>query len=246
MNILQRGSIWSRVLVDYFASFAPIAIKILNSEETVAYAAEKRISLIRFGDGEFNILNGKDVHYQVFDQCLQAEMKQIVQSYDADSPYLLCMPHRYFSKNNLVLNKRVLVSCWSTPKRMFKTMCNPNAIYGDAFVFAKNNRGFYGRIWKDYTSIVMLHHDKKYFAQAYDDSYQKGYFIQVPVRDSYSRIDALEQDILQVFQANGLAKNSTAVLMSAGPAAKVLAYRLSQRGYIVIDCGHLWDDPLEV
>ena len=33
--------------------------------------------------------------------------------------------------------------------------------------------------------------------------------------------------------------------ISAGPAGKVLVYRLSKRGYWCIDAGHCWDDPLE-
>lgn len=74
----------------------------------------------------------------------------------------------------------------------------------------------------------------------------KGYYVEVPNRDSYKVIDKIEEEIISIYDDNQLQKNDTAILISAGPMAKVLVYRLASNGYFALDCGHIWDDPLEV
>lgn len=46
--------------------------KFIDADETVDLILKKRLSLIRYGDGEFNCICGRDVHYQKFDRKLQA------------------------------------------------------------------------------------------------------------------------------------------------------------------------------
>lgn len=48
------------------------------------------------------------------------------------------------------------------------------------------------------------------------------------------------------FRAKQSVELFCAYLISAGPMAKVLVYRLASNGYFALDCGHIWDDPLEV
>ena len=70
--------------------------------------------------------------------------------------------------------------------------------------------------------------------------------MQVPSKNTYEVIDRIQTGISAVYQENGLDRKDTAVLLSAGPAAKVLVKRMSSQGFRMIDCGHAWDDPLEV
>ena len=177
---------------------------------------------------------------------LQRELDEILKNYNASSKYLLCMPYRYFSNSNLVLNKRVLISCWSTPKRMFKKLVKKECIYGDAFVFAKDSRKRFEQIWRDYSNIILVHNDPQYLGEVCNFDKQRGYYIEVPKRNAYDVIEYIEMNIKDVCENNRLEKSRTIILLSAGPTAKVLTYHLSEQGYIAIDCGHVWDEPLEV
>lgn len=247
MNRLKRMKIWVKVFQDYCCSFFPVKAKLLPAQETIDYVCHNGKSVIRFGDGEFNIILGGNVHYQEYDLKLQEELIRIIKEYNEDSPYLLCVPYRYFSKSNLVLNRRVLISCWSTPKQMFKKYFKRGIPYGDAFVFSKNNsRSNYQKMWENYKAIILVHNNDKYLEETFNLEKQKGYFVKVPLKNSYEIIDDIECEIERLFQENDLPKNNTAVLISAGPTAKALVYRLSIKGYKLIDCGHVWDDPLEV
>ena len=247
MNLIKRAGIWVKVAWDYVCSYGPVESKILDPEQTIAYLLKTGKSMIRMGDGEFNLMNGKNVHYQKHSPALQKEMESLLKNYSADSPYLLCVPYRYFTGSNRMLNSRTLISCWSTPKRMFQKLENPGLIYGDAFLFAKNNRALdCGRLWRDADNVIVLHNDPRYLQQAFDPKTQNGFFVQVPARDTFEVLDEIEEKITGVFEKNNLEKEKTVVLLSAGPAAKVLVKRLSAKGYRMIDCGHIWDDPLEV
>jgi len=247
MEKLKRLRIWIKVLRDYCLSFFPLKGHFLSSKETIDYVYDKNKSIIRLGDGEFNIILGGKVHYQDYNPELQKEMLQIIKQYTMDSPYLLCVPYKYFSNSNLVLNKRVLISCWSTSKQTFKKYIKKDVFYGDAFVFSKNNsRNTYQRIWEKYSAIILVHNNKKYLKELFDLKKQRCFFVEVPSKNSYDFINKIEQEIKKTYEINNLSRKNTVVLLSAGPTAKVLVYRLSLKGYKMIDCGHVWDDPLEV
>lgn len=246
-KILKRLKIWNKVFRDYCFSFFPLKGHFLTSDETVKYISSAKKSVIRFGDGEFNILVGGNVHYQVYNSELRKELLEILQNYTGDSPYLLCVPYHYFSKSNLTLNKRVLISSWSTPKRTFKKYIKTDVAYGDAFVFARNNDRYnYQRIWEKYRTVILVHNNKKYFKDVIDLDRQEGFFVKVPDKNSYEFIDEIEYEIEKIYKINNLSQENTIVLLSAGPTAKALVYRMSLKGYKMIDCGHVWDDPLEV
>lgn len=246
MKLLRRFIIWINVIKDYILSFNPIKGKIISAEKTIEYTLKNHKSIIRYGDGEFKILNGQGIHYQKHDIELQENMKRILCEYHKDAPYLLCVPYKYFSNSNMVLNSRVLISCWGKPKKMFKRFVKKDVVYGDAFVFAKNNKNIYYSLWKDYSNIIFVHNDLRYINMVSTSSEQSLYYIKVPNRDSYNVIDKIEKEIISIYENNQLQKTNTVVLISAGPMAKVLVYRLANKKYFALDCGHIWDDPLEV
>lgn len=246
MNILDRIIIWINVIKDYLLSFPASRARILSAEETIEYIKKNHKSLIRYGDGEFKILNGQDVHYQQYNQELHVELEKIICEYQEESPYLLCMPHKYFGNNNFVLNSRVLISCWGKPKRMFQKYAKQDVVYGDAFIFAKNNKEIYHNLWNNYSNIILVHNDEKYLHSASGLEGQKGYYVKVPNCNSYGEIDNIEKEIITIYEDNDLMKENTVILVSAGPMAKALVFRLAENGYFAIDCGHIWDDPLEV
>lgn len=247
MKIMNRGAIWLKVAVNYFKGYSPVNAEILNPEDTIAYMKKTGKSFLRLGDGEFNLLLGRDVHYQKFSPELKQEIHLILQDYNENLPYIVAVPHQYFSNSNRVLNRRVLISCWSIPKQIFRKYAKPDIVYGDAFLFAKNHRKLdYAKLWRNIPNVIVVHNKPEYLQGAYDPETQKGFFVQIPPCNTYEAIDETEEQIKAVYAGNNLDVHKTVILLSAGPAAKVLVKRMSSQGYYLIDCGHAWDDPLEV
>ena len=89
--------------------------------------------------------------------------------------------------------------------------------------------------------VVLIHNDKKW-AKALEQEYGiKVLFLEIPENNAYKKLDEIEKKIYKA-DPDKLIK----ILISAGPMAKVLAYRLSQKGYTVYDTGHCFDKPLKL
>ena len=251
MQYHKRIRIWIRVIKSFLFSFWGIKGKIYTAEETVNELLNKR-SLIRFGDGEFGIYRGKDIHYQKWSEQLQEAFEDIKREYEIDNqncPFLLAVPKRFMTVNGFqLMKKRVYVSSWSESRLDFKRNFRHDIPYGDAFLFEKNNKEVYSRIWSSSVcpENVIFIHNNPVFAERFANTYgKKVRFIPCPSKDAFSCIDKLEASILNTVSGNAWPNDGFMVTISAGPAGKVLAQRLSKRGYWCIDAGHCWDDPLE-
>jgi len=251
MNLLNRAKIWGSVLYSLIATFGGVKAKIMDCAETAKLLQEGK-SLIRFGDGEFGIYRGKNIHYQVWTPELKAEFEAIKREYECDReacPYLLAVPKAFMTASGFkLMKKRVYVSSWAESRLQFKRTFRRDIPYGDSFLFAKENFSVYSRIWKNVGSApnVVFVHNQEAYAEKFAQTYSKNVrFVQCPAKNAYAETDRLEQEILQTVQVNGWSRENICITVSAGPAGKVLVYRLSKQGYHCIDAGHCWDDPLE-
>lgn len=251
MNLLNRVTIWGRVLYALLATFGGVRANIMDSTETVKCIQQGR-SLIRFGDGEFGIYRDKDIHYQAWTPEMKAEFENIKRDYECDPeacPYVLAVPKGFMSANGFkLMKKRVYVSSWAESRLQFKKTFRRDIPYGDSFLFAKENFSVYSRIWKNGSSVpnVIFVHNQETYAKKFAETYDKNVrFVKCPAKDAYTEADRLEQEILQSVMDAGWTRENTCITISAGPAGKALVYRLSKSGYQCIDAGHCWDDPLE-
>jgi hypothetical protein len=146
-----------------------------------------------------------------------------------------------------LMKKRVYVSSWAESRLRFKRSFRRDIPYGDSFIFEKKNRELYGKIWsEDSPENVIFVHNSEECAAAFENSYKKRvFFVKCPPKDAFEEVDNLEKNVLSVIEENGLSPQDTTLAISAGPAGKVLVYRMSKMGYQAIDAGHCWDDPLE-
>lgn len=216
-------------------------INILRDEEMVDYIKNNNLSIIRLGDGEFGLLKlKKDIHYQEYNENLFKEMEELYYNYSINSKYLLSIP--YFLLNSVIWFKKMpygFTACFSRYRLFFMKHYNKHLVYGDAFLFRRGNKKVYEKLWDKEEQIILIHNDVKWAKQLEKEYNIKVNFISIPARNSYDVIDEVEKNIKIV---NKDKKNK--ILISAGPMAKVLAYRLSKIGYIVYDTGHCFDDPL--
>ena len=250
MSIFRRLGIWCKVLFCFAFSFFGTRKKICSPEETVQWIKNKK-SLIRFGDGEFGIYHGKDIHYQKWSKELENAFVDIKKDFENEEncPYLLAVPYQFMKVNGFqLMKKRVYVSCWAQARFDFQRQYGKDCVYGDAFLFEKKNKEIYSQIWKadDCPNNVIFVHNNQEYAKAFAATYQKNtVHVQCPSKNAFECVDALEKEILETIQTNGWGHKEVTMAISAGPAGKVLVYRLSKQGYHCVDAGHCWDDPLE-
>lgn len=251
MIFRERIKIWHSVIKSFILSFAGIDGFFLNAEETINEILKRRC-LIRFGDGEFGIYRQKDIHYQRWSPELQEVFEKIKNEYEADNKhclYLLAVPKKFLSVNGFkLMKKRVYVSSWAESRYDFKKSFRHDIPYGDSFLFQSNNKKIYSQIWKNEacpSNVIFIHNSwayAKYFASTYNKNVT---FIQCPSKNAFEELNELEARVIKAVEENHWTPEDVMLTISAGPAGKVLVYRLSKRGYWCIDAGHCWDDPLE-
>ncbi|MDF2686222.1 MAG: hypothetical protein K0S55_1403, partial [Clostridia bacterium] len=175
------------------------------------------------------------------------EIKTEYESQGADCRYLLAVPRLFFSCSGLFLMKRrVYFSSWPNARYYFKKNFRKDRTYGDAFLFEKANKDMYFRLWDNGKNVLFVHNNKQY-ADIFRSMYHKTvYFMECPPQNAFEQMDELEKKIKLCMDENCLTADNTDIILSAGPAGKVLVYKLSEEGYRCIDAGHCWDDPLEI
>lgn len=248
--MIKRAKIWINVIFNLLLSFSKSKANILDSRETINFVIQNRKSIIRLGDGEFGLFHGKDIHYQKYSVELKERVNQIIREFENKNglaPYLLCVPFKFFKRNSFFLmKKRVYVSSWAVSKRYFQKNLRQDITYGDAFLFSKENSKLYPSLWENTGNIVFVHNDVKYADDFSKNSGKKVFFLKVPSKDSFSLLDAIEENIEHVFITEKINKENSIILISSGPTGKIIAFDFSLKGYWCIDAGHCWDDPLEI
>lgn len=251
MNIFQRIGIWTKVIFVFLFSFSGSDKEIYSAKETVDGITEGK-SLIRFGDGEFGVFHNKDIHYQQWSPQLKEEFVKIKEDFEnlgEDCPYLLAVPQKFMKASGFqLMKKRVYVSCWAQARYDFQRWYKKNRAYGDAFLFEKNNKDIYSKIWNRADcppNIIFVHNDEKY-ARCFSETYQKNTLhVACPSKNAFENLASIEKEILAIIEKNDWKNQDVMLVISAGPAGKVLVYRFSKIGYQAIDAGHCWDEPLE-
>lgn len=232
-------------------TFGGVKSNICDAEDTVARIINGK-SLIRFGDGEFGIYQGADIHYQQWSEALLNEFITIKNRFEQQGDncrFLLAVPKKYMQCSGVELGKRrVLVSSWAQSRLFFKKRFDRTLTYGDSFLFEKKNKAVYSRIWQqpgDKRTVVFVHNNAGYardFARTYD---REVIYVECPSFDAFCTVDSLTDNIIAAVRNNGLTNDNVQIVVSAGPAGKVAICRLSALGYHCVDAGHCWDDPLD-
>lgn len=222
---------------------------LLSIESTIHNIVENKKSFIRYGDGEFIIIDGGEIHYQDYNSELQKKLSEILNEYinsNDECNFLLGMPIPFLKCSGFKLSKkRVWVSSWAKARYKYKNNFNFKHIYyGDSFLFSKSYENKYKEIWTDIKSVVFVHNNEIY-SKIFQNKYNiETTFVKVPTKNAFSEYDILLKNILIAIEKQK--SNKTIVLISAGPTAKVLVYDLSKMGIMAIDTGHCWDDPLYI
>lgn len=220
---------------------------IKTADETLDKILLNKCSLVRFGDGEFGVMNGSRINYQDRSPQLAERLKEVIAS---TMPNLLVgLPDCFGSLDDYLPQTADFWRKWMSKKRAM-TYCylNMNQVYYNAFfsrIYMQSNKTddhynkckmYYEKvkkIWAD-RDVLICEGEKTRFGMFNDllNGARSISRILCPSRNAFDKYP----EILSAFDG---VNPETLVLAALGPTATLLAYDLCRKGYQAIDIGAL-------
>lgn len=221
---------------------------VCSIEDTWRKIIIDRVSVSRYGDGEFQIIlgNAKDI-YQGNDSVLAERLKNILVS-DLEG-HIVAIASDYGSIDEYKMETRNAIRRYMTEKKrkqhyqlldMDKQYYNayisrPYVYYPqDEIQEAGQRFKMLKQIWNN-EDVVIIEGDKTRSGVGNDlfDNAKSLVRIIAPNENAFSVYDEILSDSLKLCNKNQL------ILIALGPTATVLAYDLAKEGYWAVDIGHL-------
>ena len=221
---------------------------VMDCWSTLEELVNSNKSIIRFGDGEFAIMQGEGIPFQSYSLSLSQALKNIF--YNDDKNLLTGAGYAYFYPDKPDYHDfcRDFFKDWKF--RVYKKCSkffNFSKIYYSTFIsqvyptyktydFDKHF-SLFRSIWQD-KNIILITGDRVLNNIEYNvlDNCLSIKAIYGPTVNAYSQYHVILEKILEKASKKDL------LLFALGPAGKVLAYDLYKRGYRVIDIGHTIKD----
>jgi len=222
------------------------SIKIRNDEETWKTVLEKPKSILRIGDGELALIDGKDIPFQKYDRRLAEYLKKALT--DDRTDLYVGIDYNYFHGfDNVTEQIRKHNYLWGPEyKKVLMKYCNPDRQYISAS-FNQLYMDYVEYDWQAYTENI-----KRFFADREIVVFAgKGIFdeFEYNVFDnalSCEYVWARKSDAFEEFDSllekAGTYPGNKVLCFVLGPTAKPLVYELSKAGHMAWDLGHMAKD----
>lgn len=221
-------------------------INVLNASQSIDYIKKNKVSVIRFGDGEFDLIRGNDIPYQKFDKRLGSDMKNIILKGTTDK-VLVCLPDvfhnldRYTEESKKFFYDYFFYQNRNLLKEISK---NKDKIYGSTFLSRpyidmkeKNNADIYFKklksIWNDQDILIV--EGKLTRSGEGNDLFSSAKNIKriiCPSNNAFFKKEDIEQSIVEH-------SDNRLILLMLGPTAKIIVNDLSYLPNQMIDLGHI-------
>lgn len=214
-----------------------------TTDETLSTIINSKLSVSRYGDGEFAIMNGQSLLFQQYDPELSSRLKEILIS--ERNNHIVCIPYIF---NNLSRFNENAENYWTNylqlhRYKMYKHL-NMKKQYYDAFITR-----LYADL-KDKTETEMRFNMVKQLWSNRDVLIVEGTQSRLGIgNDLFANTKSLQRIICPNIDAYTKYKEilheikrhdqSKMILIALGPTATVLAYDLSTSGYHAVDIGHI-------
>lgn len=222
--------------------FYPVINK---TEEAIYKIISSRCSLIRFGDGEFAIMAGRNrPPYQQHTDELAVRLKTILQ--ETSDSLLVCIGKNYGCLDEYSDRVADGIRAYMTDevREEHKNLLDRNRIYYDAYMFkvympykdkSKTEERFalISQIWEN-RDVVLIEGAQTRTGYG-NDLLGKAKSVQrilAPTKNAFDKYEAILDVSIR------LSKDKL-ILIVLGPAGKVLGYDLFKRGYQVVDIGQI-------
>lgn len=204
--------------------------------EEVSDLIRKGKSLIRFGDGEVHIINFGSIHYENFNAKLREIFLNIIKGYTIEAPYVLGLNTWALEKSNIELRKHGQLYCWLPLKVQFQLIFPKNIKYFDASLFYRRN------IFEKYVlpyienkHVILISKKDNCDHVAKKMMFRNISYVHTPDFHSYTKIHEITSRIDEILL--GKNRNDVVLLVSCGPASKVVCYEYAMKNIQSIDVG---------
>lgn len=233
-------------LKEFYLSCTP---KILDIPESLALLESQPKSFARFGDGEVDLMQGKDIAFQKYDPVLAEKMLRVLKT-KRDDLYI-GINSLYFHTVHPLSNERQRKYYRGNShkfRKFFMDEANLETLYLDANClmgyFDYNYRDTYGEIVQRKKKIfegrkIAIVTGKSVLEKLdYDifDLASSKIIIDAPSTNAFSEYDAILSDI-----SRNVSKD-TMIHLILGPTATAMAADLADMGYIAWDSGYMAKD----
>lgn len=242
-----KKRVWYSLVADTRAKKLS-GIQHLSASDTLNYVMDNNVSLIRFGDGEFDVICGVGVYfndwYQQYDATLKKRLEEIMAS--SDPRILICFNLQYILKTKEEFIKESIPNeyrFWIVSKSLIGKFIQKNNLYGSGHCFYPkiNTEIDFTKIKAFFANrnIVIITTNTERFKHI--SLGKSTHFIEAPKSNSWQEYDTIKLHIDDYIKTSKNSKDSTLFLVSAGSAAKVIVYDLALRGYTAWDTGQFFD-----
>ena len=219
-------------------------VSILSIDETIQFMKDRPNSIVRFGDGEFMLMNGKSIeNYQLFNPELSLKLTHIFNT--STKNLLVCIPEPVAGIEKYKHSSRVH---WTNQiirdYTMYKNALKKNKVYGNSFVsrpymIYKNKDSC--QSWFDGIKSIFKNKDIVLVEGVYSRSgvgndlftgAKRVRRILCPSKNAYDSYDKILNETCKIAK-------DTLIIVAIGPAGKVLTADLAANGYWVLDLGHI-------
>lgn len=217
--------------------------QIIGMESTLQKIISGRCSVSRYGDGEFDIMAGRDIGFQPYNMELAEKMKKILHTEEKD--FLVCINESYISTKNCTDEVR---KYWKKKLRTNRHIWD-KLLKNDKIYYSANITRFYFR-YKDKTNvprivelwklvwaerdIVFIEGEKSRLGVGNDffDGAKSCRRILCPPENAFEYYDEIIAEAKKI-------EKSALIFIALGPTATAMAYDLYVEGYQAIDIGHI-------
>ena len=218
-------------------------ISVLSIDQSLDYLLEKGASVVRFGDGEMNLIEGRSIPYQEYNSALSTRLREIM-AMESSERLMVCLSDVFTGLERYSIDAQ---NFWKAHLQHHLTDYLENcraSWYGSSFIsrpyidledktpsatyFAKLKE-----LWQDKDLLIVEGETSR--SGVGNDLFDGARSIQriiCPSRNAYSKLEAIKQAVREH-------ADNRLILTMLGPTAKVLVYDLVQEGYRALDIGHI-------
>ena len=220
--------------------------KIYAGAELLKRIAKNRSSLCRFGDGEFEIIRGKErPWFQNSDEILGKRLEEILLSNDESINIAIAQNFHGFEKYKEKAADGIRAYMFGSTRDYILKLVGEDRVYYDAYVTRpyiiykdKKNANeifpLFKALWKD-REVLVVEGEYSRIGIGNDLLSCASSVVRIlcPSKNAWNKYDSIFKAVSEKVS------KETLICISLGPAATVLAYDLARKGYQALDIGQL-------
>ena len=218
-------------------------ISVLSIDQSLDYLLEKGASVVRFGDGEMDLIAGRGIPYQEYDPELSARLREMM-AMESNERLMICLSDVFTGLERYFIDAQ---NFWKVHLYYhlpdYVEICRA-PWYGSTFISRPyidledktTSEGYFAKLkqlWQDKDLLIVegLTSRSGVGNDLFDGARSIRRII-CPSRNAYSKLEAIKQAVREH-------ADNRLILTMLGPTAKVLVYDLVQEGYRALDIGHI-------